>query len=64
MFTLLTALLLIGSNPPSVETIMARVAENQGRAQEARKQWIYQQSVLVRLHRSNGKLGEYLKENP
>jgi len=56
MFTLLAALLLLGSDPPPVETIMARVAENQTRAQEARKQWIYQQSVLVRLHRSNGKL--------
>jgi len=56
MFTLLAALLLVTGDPPSVETIMARVAENQTRAQDARKQWIYQQSVLVRLHRSNGKL--------
>ena len=45
MVTLLLAALLVQAEPPTVETIMARVAENQTRAQEARKQWIYQQSV-------------------
>jgi hypothetical protein len=36
--------------------IMARVAENQDRSLEARKNWSYQQSVLTRLNRTNGKL--------
>ncbi len=53
MATLLLAFLL---QLPAVETIMSRVAENQTRAEEGRNQWIYQQSVLVRMHRSNGKL--------
>jgi hypothetical protein len=39
-----------------VDAIMARVAENQARSLEARRQWVYDQSVLVRLYRSNGKL--------
>ena len=58
----IAALLSPGDIPP-VETIMSRVAENQTRAQEARRLWIYQQSVLVRLHRSNGNLSrEELRE--
>ena len=50
-------LLLLQSAPAlTVDEIMARVAENQDRAQEARKQWVFEQDVLVRLHRTNGKL--------
>lgn len=56
MIPLLAAVLLFQAQLPTVESIMARVAANQASAQEARKQWIYQQSVMVRLHKSNGKL--------
>jgi hypothetical protein len=40
----------------TAEEIMARVAANQERSLEARKNWTYQQSVLTRLNRANGKL--------
>lgn len=40
----------------SAEAIMARVAENQDRAEEMRTSFVYRQSVLVRLNRSSGKL--------
>jgi hypothetical protein len=50
---LLLALLL---GQPPVEEIMARVAENQARAQDSRREWVYHQSILVRLHRGDGKL--------
>ncbi len=36
--------------------IMARVAENQSRAEEARAAFVYHENLLVRLKRSNGKL--------
>src|SRR6516162_1189288 len=36
--------------------IMARVAANQDRSQEARKQYIYRQQIHVALNRTNGKL--------
>jgi hypothetical protein len=39
----------------TAETIMARVAENQDRAQEMRTGYVYHQSMLVRLQRLNGK---------
>ncbi len=43
--------------PPSqtAESIMARVAENQNRAEEMRSSYVYRQTVLVRLLRTNGK---------
>jgi hypothetical protein len=58
MLSLLLALLLpqAPNGAPDIAEIMARVAENQDRAREARKQWVFQQDVLVRLHRTNGKL--------
>ncbi len=40
----------------SADEIMARVAENQTRTEAARASFVYQQDVLVRLQRSNGKL--------
>jgi hypothetical protein len=40
----------------TADEIMARVAENQNRAQEMRSAFVYHQNVLVRLSRSNGKL--------
>ncbi len=41
---------------PTVEQIMARVAENQARAQDMRRAYIYNQKVLARFHRTNGNL--------
>ena len=41
---------------PGAAEIMARVAVNQDRAQAARSAWVYEQSVLVRMKRPNGKL--------
>lgn len=40
----------------TADMIMARVAENQDRAQAERESMVYQQDVLIRLHRSNRKL--------
>jgi len=41
---------------PTVDQIMARVAENQSRAQDMRRAYVYNQKVLARFHRTNGKL--------
>jgi hypothetical protein len=63
--TRLTLLLLVafGSVPAAVRAanldaaeIMARVAENQDRAVEQRKNFVYQQTARVRLLKSNGKM--------
>ena len=43
-------------HPDSPEIIMARVAQNQDRAQELRRAYIYHQSLLIRFKRGNGKL--------
>lgn len=40
----------------TADSIMARVADNQDRAQIARESMVYQQDVLIRLHRANKKL--------
>ena len=40
----------------TVDQIMARVAENQTRAQEMRRAYVYNQKVLARFTRGNGKL--------
>lgn len=40
----------------TADEIMARVAENQARAEDARKAFVYHQNLLVRLKRANGKL--------
>jgi hypothetical protein len=41
---------------PDVATIMARVAENQATAKEKRKEWVFHQKQLLRMHRGNGKI--------
>jgi len=41
---------------PTVDRIMARVAENQARAQDMRRAYVYNQKVLARFTRTNGKL--------
>lgn len=55
------ALLLLATLPCAAETltadaIMQRVAENQTKAQDARKNFVYDMNVFVRLKRANGKL--------
>jgi hypothetical protein len=50
-------ILSAGDQPsPSVQEIMARVAANQDRSQQARAEYIYQQRIRVAAHRTNGKL--------
>jgi hypothetical protein len=44
------------SAQPSIADIMARVAANQEKSVEARKQFVYKQEQLFSLHRTNGKL--------
>jgi len=41
---------------PDIDEIMARVAANQAKSVQARKQYVYQQEQLIRVHRANGKL--------
>jgi hypothetical protein len=41
---------------PTVDQIMARVAENQARAQDMRRAYVYNQKVLARFTRTSGKL--------
>ncbi len=55
----LISLLLALSIPAAAQTadeIMARVADNQNRAEQARTGFVYRQQILVRLQRSDGKL--------
>src|SRR5881397_3985377 len=40
----------------SADSIMAKVAQNQDRAQQMRSAFVYRQSMLIRFKRSNGKL--------
>jgi hypothetical protein len=49
-------LLCLASFGQTADEIMAKVAENQTRGQEARSAWVYRQDVLVRLLRGGGKL--------
>jgi len=51
-FAILPAL----AQEPDIAQIMARVAENQARAQDMRRAYVYNQKVLARFHRTNGKL--------
>ncbi|HLK63409.1 MAG TPA: hypothetical protein VKU19_08215 [Bryobacteraceae bacterium] len=43
------------SQAASIEEIMGRVAANQAKSVEARKQFVYRQQELVAMHQSNGK---------
>lgn len=49
--------------PPPLEEILAKVADNQERAVEARRTIVYQQKSLVRLLRTNGKLAREERRN-
>jgi hypothetical protein len=46
---------------PTVDQIMARVAENQARAQQMRQAFVYNQKVVASFHRANGKLARQEK---
>jgi hypothetical protein len=46
----------LAAQTPDALEIMRRAAENAERAQAARKTWVYDQDVFVRLKRTNGKL--------
>ena len=52
----LPLILFLAQEPLAADTIMARVAENQDHAEQARSNFVYHQDVLIRLNRSNGKL--------
>src|SRR5580704_18156115 len=52
LFVILPAL----AQEPTVDQIMARVAENQARTQDMRRAYVYNQKILTRFHRTNGKL--------
>lgn len=59
MIQMLLALMLQAAPPPmapDISEIMARVGENQDRAVEARKSWVFHQEMAVRIHRKDGKL--------
>lgn len=47
---------LVAETGPGAAEIMARVAENQDRAVEQRKEFVYHQTTRVRLLKTNGKL--------
>ncbi len=51
---MLAASAALGQTKPSIGEIMARVAANQAKSVEARKQFVYKQEELVALRRSNG----------
>lgn len=53
---LLLAALPCAAETPTADAIMRRVAENQTKAQDARKNFVYDMNVFVRLKRANGKL--------
>lgn len=53
---ILLAPCLLPAEEPTVDQIMARVAQNQERAQDMRKAYIYNQKVHASFHRTNGKL--------
>jgi hypothetical protein len=44
------------SGAPKIDEIMARVAQNQAKSVEARKQFVYKQDELLALRHANGKL--------
>jgi len=60
IFLLLPVLPAIAEEP-TVDQIMARVAENQARAQDMRKAYVYNQKIRADFHRSNGKLARQEK---
>jgi hypothetical protein len=51
---MLAASVAVAQTKPPIGEIMARVAENQAKSVEARKQFVYKQEELVALRRSNG----------
>jgi hypothetical protein len=60
MWQIVLILLMTGvgsaGSQPSADVIMARVAENQSRAERLRSAFVYQQKILIRLRDGKGKL--------
>ena len=56
LIALLAAISGAAAQPPDVADIMARVAENQTRSQDARKQYTYHQKQVLRMLRGTGKV--------
>ena len=54
---------LLLAEEPSIDQIMTRVAENQARAQEMRRAYVYNQKIVARFHRTNGKLAREEKSD-
>jgi len=54
--TLWLTLLSISTRAQTADEIMAKVAANQDRSVEARERYVFNQEVLVRIKRTNGKL--------
>jgi len=59
----LLSILPVLAQDATVDQIMARVAENQTRAQDQRRAFIYNQKVVARFHRNNGKLAREEKRD-
>jgi hypothetical protein len=53
---LFSSSLPMATEKPLVEQIMEKVAVNQDRAQEMRREFVYRQKIVIRLTRGNGKL--------
>jgi hypothetical protein len=52
----LVLLLCLPVSGQTAGEIMAKVAQNQSKSEDARSAWVYRQDILVRLRRSGGKL--------
>ena len=60
---LFSSSLSMASEKPLVEQIMEKVAANQDRAEQMRREFVYRQSVIIRFTRGNGRLArEELRE--
>lgn len=53
---LIPLLFFMAAVPETADSIMAKVAANQDRAEQARSEFVYHQEVLVRMNHTNGKL--------
>lgn len=51
-----TAQPAMGNDPLTADAIMARVAANQDRSQELRREFVYQQHIHILTHKPGGKL--------
>jgi hypothetical protein len=56
LILLVLAAVGVHAQVPHVDAIMARVAENQAVARDQRKEWVFHQKQLLRMHRTNGRI--------